>query len=75
MSNICRRMAKSKQKAAVKAERKAERKRHSFVPPKTYTSFNIFTRDGQNIMVESKRPMTIEEAQYYYNALSISGND
>ena len=46
-----------------------------YVPPKQYTSFNIFTRDGHNLTVRSERPMTIVEAQYRYHALSISGND
>ncbi len=55
--------------------KKAKVCRVSYQPPKTYTSFNIFTRDGQNMTVTSKRPMTIEEAQYHYHALSISGND
>ena len=55
--------------------KKARIKKASYVPPKRYTSFNIFTRDGQNLVVTSKQPMTIDEAQYYYSALSISGND
>lgn len=42
---------------------------------KKYTSFNIFTRDGENRTVTSKRPMTLDEAMYYYHALSISGNE
>lgn len=58
----------------IKAKRMKVRK-PAYVPPRQYTSFNIFTRDGQNLTVKSERPMTIEEAQYHYNALSISGND
>ena len=44
-------------------------------PPKMYTSFNIFTKCGENKLVKSNKPMTIEAAQYHFNALSISGND
>nr|MBP5425031.1 hypothetical protein [Prevotella sp.] len=61
-------------RARIKAK-KPKVRRAGYQPPRTYTSFNIFTRDGQNLTVTSKRPMTIEEAQYNYNALSISGND
>jgi hypothetical protein len=46
-----------------------------FVPPKTYTSFNIFTRYGENLLdVKSPYPMTLDEAMNYFKALSISGN-
>ena len=70
MSSYCRKLAKGKvDKQKSKPDRKA------YTPPKYYKSFNIFTRDGRNITVESKKPMTIDEAQYYYKALSISGND
>lgn len=55
--------------------RRVKVRRKSYVPPKTYTSFNIFTRDGQNLTVTSEKPMTLEEAQYHYHALSISGNE
>lgn len=56
---------------------KAQNKLNSSVctPPKMYKSFNIFTQYGENIVVTSDRPMTIEDAQNKYNALSISGND
>lgn len=46
-----------------------------YQPPRMYTSFNIFTRYGENQLVKSNKPMTIEEAQYHFHALSISGND
>lgn len=69
MSSIIRRMAKAK-----KTERKPVKRTYR-QPPKEYTSFNIFTRDGQNLTVTSKKPMTLIEAQFYYKALSISGND
>lgn len=77
MSNICKRIAKNKKKFiedALKKEMRRTRIR-AYAPPKMYRSFNIFTRDGENITVESKKPMTILEAQDYYDALSISGND
>ena len=70
MSSYCRKLAKSK---ATKQKSKPVRK--VYTPPRYYTSFNIFTQDEKNITVESKKPMTIDEAQYYYRALSISGND
>ena len=59
----------------VKKNNRVKVYRRLYMPPKTYTSFNIFTEDGQNRTVTSEKPMTIEEAQYHYNALSISGND
>lgn len=64
------------QKRIKKQKERSERPKHKhFSPPKQYTSFNIFTREGENLVVTSKKPMTIYEAQYYFNALSISGND
>ena len=70
-------VARTMRRAAAMAGKKIRRKafKSSYQPPKQYTSFNIFTRDGQNITVTSKRPMTLEEAQYHYKALSISGNE
>lgn len=51
-------------------------KRKAYVPEKLYTSFNIFTKYGKNLInVKSPRPMTLDEAQYHFGALSISGND
>lgn len=40
-----------------------------------HTSFNIFSRDGENLVVKSNKPMTLAEAQYHFKALSISAND
>ncbi len=77
MSNLCKRMVKQQKAKVHKAERK-ERKRKwllEYQRPREYTSFNIFTRDGENLVVSSDRPMTLEEARQYYKALSISGND
>jgi hypothetical protein len=70
MSSYCRKISKGKV-----TKQKSKPVRKVYTPPKYYTSFNIFTQDGRNITVESKKPMTIDEAQYYYKALSISGND
>jgi hypothetical protein len=69
MSSYCRKLSKGKV-----TKQKSKPVRKVYTPPKYYTSFNIFTQDGRNITVESKKPMTIDEAQYYYKALSISGN-
>lgn len=54
---------------------KVKRYKEEVTLSKKYTNFNIFTRDGQNLTVTSKRPMTIQEALYHYNALSISANN
>lgn len=66
MSNFCKRMAKKK-KPTVRQRVKKMNEACKF-----YTSFNIFTRDGQNLTVESKKPMTLYEAQYHYKALSVN---
>lgn len=58
-----------------KKKRVKENKRPAFIPPKLYKSFNIFTKNGRNIVVESDRPLTLDEAMHKYGALSISGND
>ena len=43
---------------------------------KKFTSFNIFTKDGQNRMeVKTPRPMSLDEAMAYFDALCISGNE
>ena len=63
-------------RSIAKAQNKVKKPvRRTFVPPKMYTSFNIFTQYGENIVVKSDRPMTLEEAQFKYKALAISGND
>lgn len=69
MSNIIRRMAKAKKPTL---KQRVHKMREAC---KYYTSFNIFTRDGENKVVHSSKPMTIYEAQYHYKALSISGNE
>lgn len=41
-----------------------------------HTSFNIFTKYGESRCdVKSPRPMTLEEAQAYFDALCIGAND
>lgn len=42
---------------------------------KTYRSFNVFTRDGRNVVLNSEKPLTLEEAEVKFNALAISGNE
>ena len=69
MSNLCKRLSKRK-KPTVKQRVNKMREACKF-----YTSFNIFTRDGQNLTVTPQRQMTLYEAQYHYKALSISGNE
>ena len=70
MSNLCKRMAKPKKLIG----RKIRQRLHERCSKK-YTSFNIFTRYGENTVVHSDEPMTVVEAQYKYGALSISGID
>jgi len=37
-----------------------------------YKRFNLFTKQGENrIGVKTPRPMTLDEAQAYFNCLSI----
>ena len=69
MSSYLRKLSKYKA-----TKKKSNPVRNVYKPPTYYKSFNIFTQDGRNITVESNKPMTIDEAQDYYNALSISGN-
>ena len=70
MSSYCRRLSKGNV-----TKQKSKPIFKTYTPQKCYTSFNIFTQDGSNITVESNIPMTIDEAQCYYNALGISGNE
>lgn len=70
MSSFAKRISKPK-KVPVRKVRQAIRERCT----REYTSFNIFTREGENLVVHSRRPMTVVEAQYIYGALSISGID
>ena len=72
MSSYSRKLYRQAVRDAVKARRSKVPK---LAPPKRYRSFNIFTKDGENRVVNSKTPMTLDEAQYYYDALSISGNE
>ena len=71
MSNLCRRMAKPKKVCP----RKKRQAMHKFCNEhyKYYTSFNVFTKQGENLTVEAPRPMTIYEARIYFNVLCISG--
>lgn len=41
---------------------------------KKYTSFNIFTKNGENTEVKSPRPMTLGEAMNHFGALAIGAN-
>lgn len=68
-------MIASKKSIAKARNKNVKVKKPAFLPPKMYTSFNIFTKYGENIVVTSDRPMTLEEAQFKYKALAISGND
>lgn len=71
MSNICKRISRQDKKS-----RQIGKRVKVYHPPyKMYTSFNIFTQDGENRVVTTNRPMTLVEAQYHFKALSISGND
>lgn len=68
MSNLCKRMAKAKKPCARK--RKQEIRRRC---SKKYTSFNIFTKYGENTVIKTERLMTEIEVHYIYGALSVSG--
>ena len=63
-------------KVKVKAKKKATKLYpEEGVYVKKYTSFNIFTKNGENLTdVKSPRPMTLDEAMDYFGALSIGGN-
>ena len=70
MSNLCKRMAKPK-KVCPRKKRQEMYRRCS----KKYTSFNIFTKKGENTTIKTDRPMTEIEVHYIYGALSVSGID
>lgn len=70
MSNLCKRMAKAKKPCAKKRRQEMHRR-----CSKKYTSFNIFTRSGENTIINTDRPMTEVEVYYVYGALSVSGID
>ena len=40
-----------------------------------FKSFIVFTSSGENVVVKSDNPMTLDEAMYKYKALSIGGID
>lgn len=58
---------------------RVKRRKMYHTPPQSnmkHNSFNIYTRDGHNrTEVKSPYPMTLEEAQVYFNALCIGAND
>lgn len=58
---------------------RAKRRKMYLTPPQVerkHSSFNIFTRDGHNrTEVKSPYPMTLEQAQAYFDALCIGAND
>lgn len=68
MSNLCRRMAKPKKLTGRKIRQRVHKR-----CAKQYTSFNIFNKNGENVVIHSNKPMTIVESVYRYGALSISG--
>ncbi len=68
MSNLCKRMAKAKKPCARKRRQEMHRR-----CSKKYTSFNIFTKYGENTIINTDRPMTEVEVYYVYGALSVSG--
>ena len=70
MSNLCKRMAKAKKPCARKLRQEMHRR-----CSKKYTSFNIFTKHGENTTIKTDRPMTELEVHYIYGALSVSGID
>lgn len=73
MSGYKRRLYRQAVRDAAKIIRQQQKPKAA--PPKLYRKFNIFTKDGENRVVTSKIPMTLEEAQYHFDALSISGNE
>ena len=70
MSNLCKRTAKPKKLTGRKI-----RQRLHVRCSKKYTSFNIFTKYGENTTIKTDRPMTEIEVYYIYGALSVSGID
>ena len=40
---------------------------------KKFKKFNVFSKDGQNQVVEAPRRMTLSEALDYFHALAVSG--
>lgn len=65
-------IAKARQRKIKASKPKSKR----FVPPKKYTSFNIFSKYGENHLdVKTPYAMTLEEAMDFFNCLAISGNE
>lgn len=63
-------------KIKVRTPKRVKAKAKPAVVEKPHTSFNIFTKDGRNLTeVKSPRPMLLDEAQVYFDALSIGAND
>ena len=43
---------------------------------KKFKSFNYYSQNGENkVNVKTNKPMTLDEAMDYFNALAISGNE
>lgn len=43
---------------------------------KKFKSFNYYSQNGENkINVKTEKPMTLNDAMNYFNALAISGNE
>lgn len=70
MSSLCKRLAKPKKLIVRKVRQEMNRRCR-----KEYTSFNVFTRNGKNMVLHTQRPMTEVEVQYIYGVLSVSGID
>lgn len=49
-------------------------KKNNTTSVRKFKSFNIFTRNGENLKVTAPRPMTLSEAMNHFGALAISGN-
>jgi len=63
-------------KIKVRAPKRVKAKAKPAKVERPHTSFNIFTKGGKNLTnVKTPRPMLLEEAQVYFNALSIGAND
>lgn len=75
MSSYKRRLYRQAVRDAAKIIRQQQKPKPKAAPPKLYRKFNISTKDGENKVVTSNKPMALEEAQYHFDALSISGNE
>jgi hypothetical protein len=64
----------TKKAKRLKRKKKTQVINNVFAMPagKKYVCFNMFTKDGENRMrVKAPRPMTLDEAQIYFDALCI----